>query len=300
MTHNEGVGSSIENGAISVKYGCRYPANYSRSCPACCFKRLATEYWNINSTDAALDQRVLRLHNSLFSLSLVTPTYLIRGTQERPGEIMQHIQRALEESTSTNTNSWRREASAMFMINIFSELECTQCGHESIVLNAPENLLPLIIEGRANVTDGLHASLRRYFTGEITKTCERCSLSDRIADNTNHISLRKIDAGPQVLTIQLMLFWTNYDKDTKEYTEGNKINEVFYPMDLDLSPYQPGDVAQTIDDATFTHKTDPTTNEHTFVPNTLLKYKLKAVIVHWGSTIDGGHYIATCGIPTRS
>jgi hypothetical protein len=81
--------------------------------------------------------------------SLVTPTYLIRGTEECPGEITQHMQRALEESTSTNANSWRREATAMFKLNTFSELECTQCGHQTIMLNEPENLLLLAIEGRS-------------------------------------------------------------------------------------------------------------------------------------------------------
>jgi ubiquitin C-terminal hydrolase len=209
------------------------------------------------------------------------------------------MQRALEESTLTNANSWRREATAMFKLSTFSELECTQCGHETIGLNEPENLLPLAIEGRANVTDGLYAAPRRYFTGEISKTCEHCSPSDRMADNTNHISVRKIDAGPQVLTIQLMLFWTNFDKDTKEYTDGKKMNKVAYPMELDLSPYQPEVVAQANDDATFTHKMDPTTNERIFLPNTLLKSKIQAVIGHWGSTIDGGHYIATVRNPNK-
>ncbi|KAF1828094.1 cysteine proteinase [Decorospora gaudefroyi] len=252
--------------------------------------------WPASSLDTSYDSGnlVLELDSALFNAGLVTPWNLQQNTQECPGEFTTHFHAALEDATNTNTNSWQDQADAMFKLNTKSEHECSLCGLQSRVTNNPYSILQLPITEDQNATDSLYAALRRYFTGTIVKNCATCG------GNTSHRCVTKINAGPQVLTIQLLLFWTAFDRNAEEgeqYQAQKTMNRLIYPMDLDLSPYQPDSVRQTLDNDNFDWK--DVEGEPAYMANTPLKYKLQAVTSHGGAGLDSGHYIATVRNPNK-
>jgi hypothetical protein len=119
-THNEEDENKV------VTYACHYAD--PQDCPACCFKRLATEYWKQDSTAAELDPLVHDFDNSLFSPKTLRPCTFRPGTQECASEFTEHILRAFKHSTVTNQQLWRNQYNALFRLNYRNDIKCSECG----------------------------------------------------------------------------------------------------------------------------------------------------------------------------
>lgn len=99
-----------------------------------------------------------------------------------------------------------------------------------------------------------------------------------------HHCLSQITAGPHILTIQFMIF----SYSIKESSFSKKKTKMVYPLDLDLSPYQP------------THVVGQDRNGNQIMNrNTPLNYRLQAVTSHAGDGLDGGRYFAHVGSANR-
>lgn len=256
---------------------------FGARCPACCFKHLAAEFWNPGSTTAALNRTVRNLDGAVFHTRFGAPWTRDMGQMECPAEFMTHILQLLEDSARPDEGAWLAQIDAMFFINVYSLDTCPDCQLITRRNNPPEGYLSVPLDEEA--PDSLDQALYRYFneSGGLEAHCPQCS------GTRQHARINKIDAGPQVLNIQLNRFWNKWDEKSGKTILGKWRHPVRYPQTLNLKAYQPDMVASA--DANGNANLDSNGDE-IMVKNLPLRYRLQAVTRHFGANIGGGHYMA--------
>jgi ubiquitin C-terminal hydrolase len=150
----------------------------------------------------------------------------------------------------------------MFTLNLLETDTCNTC--QEVTTDIADDLKVLPMPINASGIDSLQAAIYRRLHFTRVKLCTTC------LKNQVHNTVSKIDAGPQVLLIQLTLFHDSFENGVRNSSKLN--TKVNFPKMLDLTKHQ----------------------TNTGAP---LRYKLQAVTSHQGSTVDSGHYMGQMRAP---
>lgn len=253
-------------------YVCAYGQNHRR-CSTCAFQRLASAYWTDETDHNVINQKALDLDAAAFRQGLSMPWYQSRHGMEDPSQYAEHLINAFSDSNQNDANLpvWQDQASAMLATELIHTDTCTGCNH---VTTCPEGrMFTFQVPVNSIGHDTLLQAINWKLVSSIQKKCGHCSVA-----NIGHDTVTKIQAGPQVLVIQLLIFQNllrkkNYSEEADEY-ELVKLNAIVnFPKMLNISRQQ-------------TDTSKP------------LKYKLQAVTSHQGDHIDAGHYMGQLKPPT--
>lgn len=103
-----------------------------------------------------------------------------------------------------NLQAWEDQADALFFLVRGYEDTCPGCQAVTTRNGSSSSILEVAVPASGSTT--LDAAIRNALSGQISKHCANCSLSDLVDPNINHNSVTKIEAAPQILLIQLLLY----------------------------------------------------------------------------------------------
>ncbi|KAH3980854.1 hypothetical protein HBI25_045540 [Parastagonospora nodorum] len=266
----------------TLRYRCAYHHDRrhvpARRCPSCAFKKLADVYWDKESTQADIDNKVNELDEAAFWDRLPFPWWSGTHTMEDPSQYAEHLVNAFVGSNvaGPNLQAWTDEADAIFFLDLAYTDTCATDGCSRVTTPAiGANSLFQISLPETGTID-LDQAINDTMSDTTEKNCDNCSP----AASVMHNRVAQIEAAPQVLTMQLRLHQNvltkKKDKKGKPIARLFKVDTVVnLRKTLDLTRHQ-------------TNKSVP------------LKYRLQAVISHSGTTLNAGHYMGQVRTSNRT
>jgi hypothetical protein len=242
----------------------------ARRCPACAFKNLAEVYWTKGATQANIDRKVRELDQAAFWQSLPQRWVERTTTMEDPARYGGHLINAFIDSQTQGPNfqAWEEQAHAIFFLDVSYTDTCPGCLAVTTRADYSSSILEVSVPLSGRIT--LDTAIQNALSGQISKHCANCSPSPHVDDNVDHDSVSKIEAAPQVLLIQILLY---HNKPLARITKEGVTHEMIK-------------VQTTVDFQTSLDLTRHQTDRS--VP---LQYKLQAVTSHRGRGIGSGHYL---------
>jgi len=226
-------------------------------------------YWDKESTQAAIDNKVNELDEAAFWDGLQLPWSSGKHSMEDPSEYAEHLVNAFVGSNIAGPKfqEWTDEADAIFFLDLAYTDTCTTDGCGRVTTSAIETNSLFQVSLPASGTIDLDQAINNTMIDTTDKYCDNCSP----AASVRHDRVTKIEAAPQVLTMQLRL---HQNIPTKRKTNQGrpiarliKVNTVVNLRNaLDLTRHQ-------------ANKSVP------------LKYHLQAVTSHSGDSLYTGHYM---------
>lgn len=221
------------------------------------------------------------------SLPFISTT-LLHGQMEDAHEFLRNLvsgmQMSMARHSSGDTNSdCTGYPFSLFRGSVHNQICCTRCGRVTVKADPIEDL-ELEITGASSLETALNNFCRvETLSGANAFSCESCGQL-----TTAHRCMQ-VHRVPAILSIQLKRFAVTNNGQGRPY---KMTHFVEYPQVLELSPLHltssSSSSSSTSGDAFAATSTTTTTT------STL---KLFAVVVHLGSAIDNGHYVAYVHCP---
>lgn len=255
------------------RYRCAYHHDHrhvpARICPSCAFKKLADVYWDKESTQADIDNKVNELDKAEFWDGLPLRWFSGTHSMEDPSQYAEHLVNAFIDSNvlGPKLQAWTDEADAIFFLDLAYTDTCATdgCGRVTTPAIAADSLFQISLPETGTID--LDRAKNNTMIDTTEKDCDDCSP----AASVRHNQVMKIEVALQVLTMQLRLhqkvLTKQKNKQGQPVAELTKVNTVVnLRKALDLTRHQ-------------TNKSVP------------LKYRLQAVTSHAGESLIAAHYM---------